>query len=155
MMMKCKEALDAAYDSFGGELPPFGVRFSMALHVLFCGRCAQEMQLLEAARFCLQTSFFPDAPDFEDSILERIRAEAEEEIHFSSLPGGVPVRGWVIVGFIVLLSLFTAFFDSLSRAQDSYFLLSLGILMGIVTSVYGAIFIGSHLKEFSAHFRLH
>jgi hypothetical protein len=153
--MKCKEALDTAYDSFGGELPPFGVRLSMALHVLFCGRCTQEMQVLEAARLYLQTSFFPDAPDFEDSILERILAEEEDEMHFSSIPGGVPVRGWVIVGFIVLVSLLTAFFNNISKAQDSPFLLSLGILMGLVITAYGAIFIGSHLKEFSAHFRLH
>jgi hypothetical protein len=151
--------MDAVYEYDGGDLPPLGLRFSMALHILFCGRCASETRLLEAARSCLQNDFFPDAPGFEDAVLARIDAEAEEEIPAYEIPGGVPVRGWAIVGFIALFSLAASFFnEDFSRvavSQGSSFLLPLGITMGLVITTYGAIFIGSHLKEFSERFRLH
>jgi hypothetical protein len=157
--MKCKEAMDAAYEYSGEYIPSFGLRFSMALHVLFCGRCASEMRLLQAARFSLQHDFFPVSPDFVDAILDRVNAVEDEDIPLVSMPGGVPVRGWVIVGCVVLLSLATSFFNrdfiSVAGSQGSSYLLPLGIIIGIVITAYGAIFIGSHLKEFSERFGLH
>jgi hypothetical protein len=65
----------------------------------------------------------------------------------------------VITGLIVLISLASAFlgldFDKVARAGGSSVLLPLGLTIGVVVTGYGALFIGSHLKELSEHFRLH
>jgi hypothetical protein len=70
----------------------------------------------------------------------------------------VPFGGWVITGLVVLFSLATSFmgmdFISVATAQGSSFLLPLGITIGLVVTGYGALFIGSHLKELSDRFRL-
>jgi hypothetical protein len=65
----------------------------------------------------------------------------------------------VITGLVVLVSLVTAFlgfdFERIAASQGSSFLLPLGLTIGVVISGYGAVFIGSHLKELSSRFRLH
>jgi hypothetical protein len=152
--------MDIVYEHAGEEFPPFGDRFFMALHILFCGRCAAEIQYLESARFALQNDFLPDCPDFEEAIMACINAEEEdEESPVYETPGGIPIQGWVAVGLITFFSLAVSFsgrdFISIAVSQGSAFLLPLGITIGIVVSVYGAIFIGSHLKELSERFRLH
>jgi hypothetical protein len=65
----------------------------------------------------------------------------------------------VIIGFIILISLSTAFFGMdfihIAAFAGSSFLLPVGLTFGGILTGYGAIFIGSHLKELSAWFRLH
>jgi hypothetical protein len=135
-------------------------RFCLAFHILVCGHCAARLARYEEARYELRTSFFPPAPDLSGSIMEcvnRIYEEADMDAEpVFDIPGGVSTRGWVIVGFIVLLSLATLFFGSdftaVALDQGSSFLLPLGLTIGIVLTSYGALFIGSHLKELSERF---
>jgi hypothetical protein len=156
--MKCNNVLDMIYDA--DESLSFKQRFCLAFHILFCGHCAARLTRYEEVRYALRTSFFPPAPDLSDLIMDRINRIYEEEDRDDEpvfdIPGGVPTRGWVIVGFIVLLSLATLFFGSdftaVALDQGSSFLVPLGLTIGIVLTSYGALFIGSHLKELSERF---
>ena len=81
--------------------------------------------------------------------------EAEEAFE---IPGGLTTRGWVIAGFVILVSLVTAFFglefNNIAGEAGKSFMLPMGITIGIVLTSYGALFIGSHLKELSERFGL-
>jgi hypothetical protein len=46
-------------------------------------------------------------------------------------------------------------FIKVADTQGSSFLLPVGITIGAVLTGYGALFIGSHLKELSSRFRIH
>jgi hypothetical protein len=125
-----------------------------------------------AAREALRTDFFPPengVPDLEESIMARIFAEPdivnfgdygmmEDEGEQAHAEEGISLRGWVINGLIVFLSLSTSFFslnfDKLAVSQDLSFLLPMGITIGLVLTVYCAVFIGSHIKELSEKFGL-
>jgi hypothetical protein len=150
---------------FDGERPlPLWVRLQIAVHVVLCPQCAEKTARLEAARDIMRTDFFPPAPGLADSVMDSIYVEtfdiiADMPFEEEELSPEVPFGGWVITGFIVVFSLATAFmgmdFIKVAAAQGSSFLLPVGITVGIVISGYGALFIGSHLKELSDRFRLH
>jgi hypothetical protein len=154
--MKCDEFKKIVYES--EEKFSVRERLALALHVFFCGRCSRELQRFEDVRELLVSDFIPPSPDFEDAIMARLYAEEQEQEVFD-IPGGVSTKGWVIAGIIILVSLATSFFGgdfiSIAISQGSSFLLPLGIIIGIIISAYGALFIGSHLKELSVRFRLH
>jgi hypothetical protein len=157
--MKCEDALDTVYEM--EDFPSLWRRFGLAFHIIVCGKCAAHLETYEKTRFLLQTGFFPPSPDFSDAIMSRIYSEAyDEETDYEPIfeAGGFSTRGWVIAGLIMLLSLATTFFGkdfaSIVRDQGSSFLLPLGIITGAVITAYGAIFIGSHLKELSERFKL-
>jgi hypothetical protein len=155
-IMKCGEFKKMVYET--EEKFSFRERLVLACHVFFCGHCARELRRFEDAQELLASGFIPPSPDFSDVIMARIYTEEQEQAAFD-IPGGVPTRGWVIAGIIILVSLATSFFGgdfiSIAVSQGSSFLLPLGLLIGIIISTYGALFIGSHLKELSTRFRLH
>jgi hypothetical protein len=130
------------------------------MHTLICPTCAQEIERYEVSRAIMREDFFPPSPGFEDSIMAMIAAEEEqaqaEEIF--AVPGGISTRGWVISGLIILVSLATAFFgldfQNLASETGMSFLLPVGITVGIILTTYGALFIGSHLKELTERFGL-
>ncbi|MDR0447868.1 MAG: peptidoglycan-binding protein [Treponema sp.] len=156
--MKCDDALDTVYES--EETIPFGKRLGLAFHILFCGSCASNLETYEKIRSLLRRDFFPPSPDFCDTIMDSIYHSTFDEVNDEPVfeTYGFSVRSWIIVGIIMLLSLTSIFFgqDFVNIAQDqgSSFLLPLGIIIGIVITGYGALFIGSHLKEFSERFKL-
>jgi len=80
--------------------------------------------------------------------------EAEE----AELPGGFSTRGWVIAGMVMLVSLATAFFgmdfNRVALAAGMSYMIPVGITIGIALTCYGALFVGSHLKEFTERFGL-
>jgi hypothetical protein len=156
--MKCNDALDVVYES--EDTLPIGKRLRLAFHIIFCGNCAAHLERYEEARSLLRTDFFPPSPDFSDAIMSRVYREAfDEEVEEPFFgAGGFSTKGWIIAGLALLVSLATVFFGqdftSIARAEGSSFLLPLGITTGIVITGYGALFIGSHLKEFSEWFKL-
>jgi hypothetical protein len=156
----CHAVMDKTYE-FSGDSPlPFLNRLEIAAHVLFCSHCAAEIVRLEQARSLMRTDFFPVSPCFEDSVMNLISAEtiATPEDGWGFLPA-VSFRGWVVTGLVILISLSTSFFGmdfmSVTRDYGTSFLLSIGITIGAVVTGYGALFIGSHLKELSDRFGLH
>jgi hypothetical protein len=164
--MKCNVLLDTIYEFDGKETLSLWNRLRIAVHVIFCPQCAEKVLRLEAARDILRTDFLPSAPcsSLADSIMDRISAEgfdltADMPFEEEDLTPEVPWGGWVATGLIILVSLSTSFmgmdFISVAADQGSSFLLPVGITIGVVVTVYGTLFIGSHLEELSDWFRLH
>jgi hypothetical protein len=127
------------------------------LHSFFCSDCAEKIECFEFARSILREDFFPQAPNLENAIMAKIAHEPESETApFTA--GGLSTRGWIITGLIMLISLATAFFgldfQNLASETGTSFLLPVGITIGILLSVYGVFFIGSHLKELTERFGL-
>jgi len=155
--MDCRTVRENLLASWGDEPPPFLARLAMAAHLLVCPACAREAERLAAARAVMKTDFFPEAPGLEEpvmALLARERSGAEEE----AAPGGVSTRGWVITGLVVLFSLTGSFFGldfiKIADSHGAAFLLPVGLTFGLVFTCYGALFIGSHLKELTARFKL-
>jgi hypothetical protein len=167
--MNCNKLMDAFYEYSGDESLPLLLQLRIGLHLFFCPGCAQEVERYEAARDMLRNDCFPPSPDLEGSIMALIAGENNEASSPAALeenewlespdtPGGLSTRGWVIAGLIVLFSLATAFvgldFHTIALAAGMSYLLPVGIITGIVLTSYGALFIGSHLKELSERFGL-
>ena len=164
MKMRCSKILDMVYeysgnDVFSEDSMPLYNQIQVWLHTIFCPNCAQEIERFEVSRAIMREDFFPSPPGLEDSIMARIAAEeeqAEEEVY--AVPGGLSTRGWIIAGLIILVSLATSFFgldfQKLANETGMSFLLPVGITIGIVLTTYGALFIGSHLKELTERFDL-
>lgn len=159
--MKCSDAMEALFTNLNDTAAPFWDRLCLALHILLCGRCAAEFRRLEMARGLLKTGCIPPSPDFTDSVMAVIlREEAleQEQTAFLEAPGGVSTRGWVIAGLVILVSLATAFFGrdfiTIVSVYGSSFLFPLGVIIGIIVTAYGALFIGSHIEELSVRFHL-
>ncbi|MDR0758861.1 MAG: peptidoglycan-binding protein [Treponema sp.] len=162
--MKCTTLVDKIYEFDGQETLSLWNRLQIAVHIVLCPRCAEKTLRLEAVRDMLRTGFLPVPPAFiADSIMDRIRSEvfdlsADMPFEEEGPTPEVPFGGWVATGLIILFSQAASFmgmdFISFTAAQGSSFLLPLGITIGVVVTVYGAIFIGSHLKELSDRFRL-
>ena len=130
------------------------------LHTLVCPNCAQEIERFEVARDIMREEFFPLSPSFENTIMAKIVEEEKqtetEEIY--AIPGGLSTRGWAITGIAILVSLVSAFFgfdfQKVASETGVSFMLPMGITIGCVLTTYCALFIGSHLKEFSERFGL-
>ena len=158
--MDCHTVMDTIYEAEKDSSLPLLTRIRMWLHLFFCPACTGELRNLRHVEEIMKTDFFPPAPDFEDLLMERLFEENFEEDLSGKAddPAGFSFRGWVIIGFFVLLSLSSAFFGGdfvkIANAEGSSFLLPLGITIGTVLTCYGALFIGSHLKELSSRFRL-
>ena len=105
----------------------------------------------------MKTDFFPPSPELEKTIMERIYEETAV-LETTDAPAGFSLRGWVLIGFFVLLSLSSSFFGmnfiEIADAEGLSFLLPVGLTIGLVLTGYGALFIGSHLKSFSGRFGL-
>jgi hypothetical protein len=154
--MNCDELLDRVYE-YCGETLPLPLYLRAKLHCLFCPQCAQEIERFELAQDILRNDFAPPDADFADAVMARICAESAAED--SGETAGISLRGWVIAGLILFFSLTSAFlgmdFIKIAASEGSSYMLPLGITIGAVITCYGAVFIGSHLKELSHRFGLH
>jgi hypothetical protein len=159
--MTCDDVMDAIYEAEGTE-PAFHVltRLRISLHLLHCSRCAGEMKKLKSARLLMRESFFPPGPGLEERIMRNVGWDDAPEELLGEYPAaaGFSFRSWVVTGLIVLVSLSTSVlgmdFVKVADKGGSAFLLPIGITIGAVVSAYGALFIGSHLKELSDRFNL-
>ena len=159
--MSCEKILDKVYEYSGGpDTMPLLTRIRIGLHLLVCPDCAQEVERFEVCRDILRSEFLPPAPGLEDTVMAMIAAEEDEAIEAEEMgiPGGFSTRGWIIAGLVMLVSLATAFFgldfNKVALAAGMSFMIPVGITIGIALTCYGALFIGSHLKEFSERFGL-
>jgi hypothetical protein len=163
--MICDDLLDKVYEYSGETSLPLPLRLQLWLHCLVCPQCAQELERFRLAQDILRNDFLPPGVDFADAImtqlegLPQLEAGSEPEEGVYGETSGVSLRRWVITGLILLFSLSSAFFGmdfvKVAAREGSSYLLPLGITIGAVLSCYGAIFIGSHVKELSERFGLH
>jgi hypothetical protein len=156
--MNCDKVMDTVYE-YSGEPMPLLAHLQVTLHLFLCPNCAQECERFELSREIMRTGFFHPSPDFEDPIMNLLTAEETTVLGLEPvIPGGLSTRGWVITGFIILVSLVSVFFgldfNEVAETAGTSFLLPVGITIGIILTSYGALFIGSHLKELSERFGL-
>jgi len=160
--LDCNAVMDAVYeaekDFFLPRFLPLLTQIRLELHLLFCSRCAVQVKNLRHIEEIMKTDFLPPAPDFADILMARLQYEESAAEPATAAPAGFSFRGWIVIGFFVLLSLSSAFFGMnfvhIANAQGSSFLLPVGLTIGVVLTCYGALFIGSHLKELAARFGL-
>jgi len=160
--MDCEKAQEKIYENYGEEPQdvPLLSQMQVGLHLFFCSDCTRENERFRTCRDILSSDFFPPAPGLEDSVMALIPTEetAPEKTPQFPVPGFLSTRGWVIAGLIMFVSLATAFFglefNNIALAAGMSFLLPVGITIGIILTVYGALFIGSHLKELTERFGL-
>ncbi|MCL2720831.1 MAG: peptidoglycan-binding protein [Treponema sp.] len=160
--MSCANILNMIYED--NDNMPLINQIQINIHTFFCSSCAREAELYYAAKTVMKEDFLPSSPDLiklENSIMAKIYAEEEYEQETESsysTQGILSTRGWVIAGIVLMVSLVTAFFGfdfkNIASESGSSFLLPFGITIGIILTIYGALFIGSHLKELSERFGL-
>ena len=149
--MSCAKILDIVFEQ-QEDMSLFN-RIRVGLHLLVCPDCAQEVERFEVCRDMLQDDFLFLAPD--DETVNT--AEALETID-AEIPGGFSIRGWIIAGIVMLVSLATVFFglefNKIALIAGMAFTIPIGITIGIALTSYGALFIGSHLKDLAERFGL-
>ena len=153
----CHAVMDAVFESEKDSPLPILTQIWLGFHLLICPDCAFEYRNLQCIKEIMETDFFPPAPELEDGLMIRLHEETtlEEKTGYTV---GFSLRGWVIIGFFMLLSLASSFFGmnfvEIADAEGLSFLLPVGLTIGMVLTCYGALFIGSHLKELSTRFGL-
>jgi len=164
--MICAKVLEKIYENYGEEQQDVSLltQIQVGMHLFFCPDCARENERFMICRDILRNDFIPPSPDFENSVMAMIPGEEtgfEETVQPVAqppIPGFLSTRGWVIAGVIMMVSLMSAFFglefNKIAHAAGMSFLLPVGITIGIALTIYGALFIGSHLKELSERFGL-
>jgi hypothetical protein len=156
-LMDCSTVMDTIYEYEKGSSLPFLIQTKIWLHLLFCPGCSGEIRNLRYLEKIMKTDFLPPSPNFEDILMERLYAE-NYVTRETDAPTGFSFKLWVIIGFFVLLSLSSSFFGmnfvEIANSEGLSFLLPVGLTIGLVVTGYGALFIGSHLKELSSRFRL-
>ena len=160
-LMNCDTVMDTVYMSDKDNSLPQIIQFRIALHLMFCANCAGELRNLQRVEEIMKTDFLAPSPGFEDVLMERLYEEAGDEADIDvkiEAPAGFSFRLWVFVGSFVLISLSSSFFGlnfiEIAAVKGSSFLLPVGITVGVALTCYGAMFIGSHLKELSDRFGL-
>jgi len=160
--VSCEKILDKVYEM---DTMPLLTRIQIGLHLLVCPDCAQEVERFEVCRDILHSDFFPmsvpdTAPLLEDAIMAMTAAGEDQttEQETAEISGGFSTRGWVIAGLVMLVSLATAFFgldfNKVAVSAGMSFMIPVGITIGMTLTCYGALFIGSHLKELTERFGL-
>jgi hypothetical protein len=156
-LMDCQTVKDTFYESEKDSFLPALKRIQIELHLLLCLGCAEELVNLQRLEEIMKADFFPPSPGFEDPVMERLYDETNTAKE-TDAPTGFSFRFWVIIGFFLILSLSSSFFGmdfaEIARAEGLSFLLPVGLTIGMVVTCYGALFIGSHLKELSTRFKL-
>jgi len=154
-MMSCEKILEKVY-AMDDSMSLFS-RIRIGLHIMVCPDCAQEVERFEVCKDILHNDFLPVSA-LEDTIMAMVAVEEAHAAEEMKTSGGFSTRGWVIAGLVMLVSLATAFFgldfNRVAIAAGMSFLIPVGITIGIVLTCYGALFIGSHLKEFTERFGL-
>jgi hypothetical protein len=149
--------MDTIYEYERGKSLSLLAKAKIELHLLFCPRCSKELEDLEYLYDIMKTDFLPSSPNLEEIIMESL-GEETHTLEKADIPG-FSYRIWVIIGFFMLFSLLSSFFGmdfiKIADTEGLSFLLPVGLTIGIVLTGYGAFFIGSHLNELSARFKLH
>lgn len=147
--MNCDSAMDRILSADADGRLPFPVK----LHLLFCPRCAAEARRLSGALSVLKIGALPSALDLSERIMRAVAEEStgQEREHVS-------FRNWITVGSMIVgamvLSPLGADFGWIERSFGTGFLLPVNIVLGLVLALYCALFIGTHLSEFSERFNL-
>ena len=161
--MNCEKILNKVYDgsehNFHNSIRLL-TRIRIGLHLIVCSDCIRKIERYEICKDILKNDFLPPSQSMEDTVMSLILSEEEKIIveEEAAVTGGIPIRGWVIACLVMLVSLASIFlgfdFNKLVLNAGTSFMIPIGITVGIALTCYGALFIGSHLKELSRRFGL-
>ncbi|MDR0662774.1 MAG: peptidoglycan-binding protein [Spirochaetaceae bacterium] len=150
--MNCNKVLDTLY--YSDSRIPFVKRLLTGFHIWHCPKCAAHWNTLQKARACMREDFFPPATSgTADQVMALIRQNEDALSVPPHEQEALSFRVWVAAGLAILFSLSSAYLgiDYLTPAgtRTINFMLPIGITVGAVITAFGAIFIGSHIKELS------
>jgi len=122
-----------------------GIPLSIKIHILFCSKCRNEIFSLREA-FNTVKGFMPFEikKDLSNDIMDIInKLEIDYEYNISNIK-------WLTPGIIILLSIFLIPFNNYLGWLRMHFggniEIPLAIVMGLIISVYAAIFTGTHME---------
>jgi len=146
--MDCARAMLSIIESKEDGHLPLLVR----LHLSRCASCTAEYTRMRKAIDFMRSEYLPRSPDLAELIMTAIRTSPKAEI------APVSFRDWAIVGIVILAAIAIAplgsAFSWVKKSFGSDFLLPLNVVLGLILSAYGALFIGTHLNEFVIRFKL-
>ena len=157
--MNCNKIIDSIYRGENGDSvdPGFIEGLKIEMHLLFCMDCRERLRRFNLCNKILREDFLPESPDLEDTIMAHIAEEAQVGTRIT-VTEGFSFRGWSIAGLVLLISLATIFFgmdfNKVALASGTLFVIPVGITVGLALSIYGALFIASHLERLSRKFGL-
>jgi hypothetical protein len=148
--MKCNERLNKILGADDDTTLSLFMRLQFYVHTFFCDHCRFVINQYDDSAELMRNNFFYDTPDMSDSIMHQILSEESipdnNEIH-----EWVSFKKWIIAGCIILVSLVSAFFgfnfNEVASSTDSSYMLSIGLLIGLIVSIYGLLFIGTQMKQ--------
>jgi hypothetical protein len=148
--MKCDEKLDKILCADEDDVLSLATRIQFFFHTFFCDHCRSIMEQYEDSRELMRTDFFYEASDMSNEIMNQVLSNEtipeDIEIH-----EWVSFKKWIIAGCIILVSLVSAFFgfnfDEVAVSRDSSYILSIGLVIGLIISIYGLLFIGTQMKQ--------
>jgi len=151
--MRCDEFLDR-YDGLdSGEEPGLFLR----LHLAACPSCRARVAEREAAFEAIRAAAAePVDLGLEEAIEARIMAAVSlmpaprRELH---------AREWVVSGLVIFASIALVPFDAnygiLRDLFGEGFTMPLCLVLGLVLTIYGAVFIGTHMTELAPFVKRH
>jgi hypothetical protein len=156
IMLDCKTVMDSLYERDCDDGSDFSIIFRLRrmLHLFFCAECAAEAERAAIAARLMRDDFMPSPPELSDSIMALVRAE--EVIEFSPEQKTMPLRGWIIAGFFLVLALTSAYFGenylNIANSSGMSFVLPIGLIIAFVVVGYGATFVATHMELLSKKF---
>jgi hypothetical protein len=148
--MKCDERLDKILCADEDTSVSFVTRVQFLVHAFFCDHCSFVLKQYECSKELMKTEFFYDLPDMSDEIMNQVLREeiVAEDIEILEW---VSFKKWIIAGCIILVSLVSAFFgfnfNAVASSTDSSYMISIGLVIGLIISIYGSLFIGTQMKQ--------
>lgn len=152
-MMRCDEFLDR-YDRLdSGEEPGLFLR----LHLAACPACRDRVAEHEAALEAIRTAA---AEPLDAALEEAIAARVMAAVRLMPAPRrAFHARDWAISGLVIFSSLALVPFDAnygiLRELFGEGFTMPLCLVLGLVLTIYGAVFIGTHMTELEPFVKRH
>jgi hypothetical protein len=148
--MKCDEKLDKILCTDDDTTLSLFMRLQFYIHTFFCDHCRFVIHQYEDSAELMRNNFFYDTPDMSDNIMYQIlnneSISKDTEIH-----EWISFKKWIIAGCIIVVSLVSAFFgfnfNEVASSTDSSYMLSIGLVIGLIVSIYGLLFIGTQMKQ--------
>jgi len=152
-MMRCDEFLDRHDRLDSGEEPGLFLRLHLASCPACRARVAEQAAALEAIR---AAAAGPLDAELEDAIEDRVMAA----VHLLPRPRReLHARDWAISGLVIFASLALVPFDAnyglLRDLVGESFTMPLCLVLGLVVTIYGAVFIGTHMEELEPFVKRH
>ncbi|GMO46677.1 MAG: hypothetical protein Ta2B_28380 [Termitinemataceae bacterium] len=169
--MKCETIQDYLFQlMFAGNereeicFQRFVKRLLITLHLLHCENCGEFKRVIGKTSEIMASDFLPQSEvntEVSDAVMNIINrqnstiADLRPQQSWSEPDTDTfSLQTWVVSGLIIMISLLSAYFsiNLLSSQEILDFIVPIAITIGSVITAYGAIFIGTHLKELSKRF---